>query len=67
MATAKAFNARFRDEFLNDEVFYSLREAQVLIEQWRKHYNTKRSHSAFGYRPPAPEAILPVDPRLVMH
>ena len=38
----ESFNARLRDELLNGEVFYSLREAQILIEQWRKHYNTKR-------------------------
>jgi transposase InsO family protein len=63
----ESFNARFRDEFLNGEVFYSIREAEILIEQWRKHYNTKRPHSALGYRPPAPEAILPMDPRPVMH
>ncbi|MFY0624354.1 MAG: IS3 family transposase, partial [Pelagimonas sp.] len=49
----ESFNARFRDEFLNGEIFYSLREAQILIEEWRKHYNTKRPHSALGYRPPA--------------
>jgi putative transposase len=45
----ESFNARFRDEFLNGEIFYSLREAQILIEEWRKHYNTKRPHSALGY------------------
>ncbi len=43
------------------------REAQILIEQWRKHYNTKRPHSALGYRPPAPEIIIPMDQRPVMH
>ena len=41
---------------LNGEVFYTLKEAKVLIEQWRNHYNTIRPHSALGYRPPAPEA-----------
>ena len=61
------FNARFRDELLNGEIFYSLKEAQIIIEQWRKHYNTKRPHSAPGYRPPAPEAIVPVDQGPVMH
>ncbi|MEC8196619.1 MAG: integrase core domain-containing protein, partial [Pseudomonadota bacterium] len=45
------------------EVFYSLREAEILVEQWRRHYNTKRPHSALGYRPPAPETIVPMDPR----
>ncbi|MEQ9696156.1 IS3 family transposase [Shimia sp. SDUM112013] len=63
----ESFNARLRDELLNGEVFYSLREAQILIEQWRKHYNTKRPHSALGYRPPAPETIIPMEPRPIMH
>jgi hypothetical protein len=63
----ESLNARFRDELLNGEVFYSLREAEILIEQWRKHYNTKRPHSALGYRPPAPETIIPMVPRPVMH
>ena len=45
----------------------SLREAQILIEDWRKHYNTKRPHSALGYRPPAPEAIVLMDQRQTMH
>ena len=54
----ESFNARLRDELLNGEIFYSLKEAQILIEQWRKHYNTKRPHSALGYRPPAPETII---------
>ncbi|MDD9728280.1 IS3 family transposase [Roseovarius sp. SK2] len=63
----ESFNARFRDEFLNGEIFYSLREAQILIEEWRKHYNTKRPHSALGYRPPAPEAIVQMDQRPIMH
>ncbi len=63
----ESFNARFRDELLNGEIFCSLREAQILIEQWRRHYNTVRPHSALGYRPPAPETIVPVDQRPVMH
>ncbi len=63
----ESFNARFRDELLNREVFYSLREAQIVIENWRKHYNTKRPHSALGYRPPAPETIVPIDQRPIMH
>ena len=58
---------RMRDELLNGEIFYSLREAQIIIERWRNHYNTKRPHSALGYRPPAPEATIPVDQRPVMH
>jgi putative transposase len=52
----ESFNGKLRDELLDREVFYSLREAQVLIEAWRRHYNAIRPHSALGYRPPAPEA-----------
>ena len=63
----ESFNARFSDELLNREVFCSLREAQILIEEWRKHYNTKRPHSALGYRPPASETIIPMDPGPIMH
>ncbi len=47
------------DELLDGEIFYSLREAQILIESWRRHYNTVRPHGALGYRPPAPELFLP--------
>ena len=63
----ESFNARFRDELLNGEIFYSLKEAQILIEQCRRYYNTKRPHSASGYRPPAPETLVPMDQRPVMH
>jgi len=42
------FNARFRDELLNAETFYILKEAPIIIEEWRKHYNTKKPHSALG-------------------
>ena len=63
----ESFNARFRDELLNGEVFYTLKEAQIIIEQWRRHYNTIRPHSALGYRPPAPETIIPIDQRPAMH
>ena len=59
----ESFNARFRDELLNGEIFYTLKEAQIIIEEWRKHYNTKRPHSALGYRPPAPETIVSMDQR----
>jgi transposase InsO family protein len=52
----ESFNGKLRDELLNGEIFYSLREAKVVIEQWRIHYNTKRPHSALGYRRPAPGA-----------
>lgn len=54
----ESFNGKMRDELLNLEIFYSLKEAQVLIEMWRKHYNTIRPHSALGYRPPVPAAVL---------
>ena len=63
----ESFNARFRDELLNGEIFYSLREAQSVIEQWRRHYNTKRPHRALGYRPPAPETIVPLPERPTMN
>ncbi len=56
-----------RVELLNGEIFSTLKEAQIIIEEWRNHYNTKRPHSALGYRPPAPETIVPIDPRPVMH
>ena len=51
----ESFNAKLRDELLNGEIFYSLAEAKIVIESWRKHFNTKRPHSSLGYRPPAPE------------
>ncbi len=50
---------RLRDELLNGEIFYTLKEARVLIESWRRHYNAVRPHSSLGYRPPAPETIIP--------
>ena len=55
----ESLNSKLRDELLNGEIFTTLREAQVLIENWRRHYNAIRPHSSLGYRPPAPEAILP--------
>ena len=51
----ESFNGKLRDECLNGEIFYSLKEATVVIEQWRKHYNTIRPHSSLNYRPPAPQ------------
>jgi putative transposase len=56
----ESFNGKLRDELLNREIFTTLGEARVLIEQWRREYNQVRPHSALGYRPPAPEAILSV-------
>ena len=55
----ESFNARLRDELLDAEIFYSLREAQIIIESWRRHYNTVRPHGSIGYRPPAPEVFVP--------
>jgi putative transposase len=54
----ESFNSKLRDELLKGEIFYSLKEARVVIESWRHHYNTVRPHSSLGYRPPAPEAVL---------
>lgn len=53
----ESFNGKLRDELLQREIFYSLEEAKVLIEMWRKHYNTVRPHSSLGYKPPAPETV----------
>lgn len=55
----ESFNGKLRNELLNIEIFDTLLEAQVLVEDWRKHYNHLRPHSALGYKPPAPEAIHP--------
>lgn len=57
----ESFNGKLRDELLNIEIFYSLKEAQVVIEAWRRHYNTIRPHSALGYKPPAPESVDMLD------
>ena len=54
----ESFNGKLSDELLEREIFYSLREAQILVERWRRTYNTVRPHSALGYRPPAPEAAM---------
>ncbi len=58
----ESFNGKLRDECLNGEIFYSLKEAQIVIEKWRMEYNTERPHSALGYRPPAPAAGNPYPP-----
>ena len=55
----ESFNGKMRFELLNGEIFFSLLEAQIIIEKWRKHYNTKRPHSSLGYQPPAPESFRP--------
>jgi len=54
----ESFNSKLRDELLDGEIFYSLAEAKIIIEAWRRYYNTKRPHSSLGYKPPAPEAII---------
>lgn len=60
----ESFNGKLREELLNGEIFCSLKEAKVLIEQWRHHYNTVRPHSSLGYRPPAPQVYMPRPPHL---
>ncbi len=55
----ESFNGKLRDEVLNREIFDTVGEAKVLVERWRNEYNHIRPHSALGYRPPAPETILP--------
>jgi putative transposase len=60
----ESFNGKLPDELLDREIFYTLREARVLIERWRQHDNTVRPHSALGYRPPAPEAVALPHPAL---
>ena len=54
----ESFNGKLRDELLNREIFTTLIEAKILIEEWRKEYNQVRPHSALKYQPPAPEAII---------
>jgi putative transposase len=53
----ESFNSKLRDELLNGEIFYGLAEAKLIIENWRRHYNTRRPHSSQGYRPPAPQVV----------
>ena len=59
----ESFNGKLRDELLNREIFFTLKEAEVLIEQWRVHYNTVRPHSSLGYRAPAPQTVVAVWPQ----
>ncbi len=58
----ESFNGRLRDELLGGEVFYTLQEAKVIIEDWRHHYNHIRPHSALGYKPPMPMMHVSGDP-----
>ena len=55
----ESFNARLRDELLDGEIFYTLKEAQIIVESWRRHYNSIRPHESLGYKPPAPEVFVP--------
>jgi putative transposase len=55
----ESFNARLRDELLDGEIFYTLAEAKIVIESWRRHFNTVRPHGSLGYKPPAPEVFVP--------
>jgi transposase InsO family protein len=48
----ESFHGKLRYELINSEIFYSLKEAQILIEEWRNHYNHIRPHSPLGHRPP---------------
>ena len=63
----ESFNGKLRDELLNGEIFDTILEARLVTEQWRKHYNAIRPHSALGYRPPAPDTIVQMDQTPVMH
>lgn len=58
----ESFNARLRDKLLNGEIFYSLEEVRCVTSWWRDHYNRARPHSSLGFRPPAPETIMPAWP-----
>jgi len=62
----ESFNGKLRDELLDREVFYTLLKVRVLTERYRRTYNRIRPHSSLGYRPPAPEALLPADPVSVL-
>ena len=55
----ESFNARLRDELLDGEIFYSLAEAKIIVESWRRYFNTVRPHGSLGYKPPAPEVFIP--------
>ena len=55
-------NSKLRDELLDGEIFYTLEEARVIIENWRRHYNEVRPHSSLGYKPPAPEILISTRP-----
>ena len=58
----ESFNGKLRDELLDRETFYALREVRILTEQYPHTYNRVRPHSSLGYRPPAPQAVLTAEP-----
>jgi transposase InsO family protein len=62
----ESFNARLRDELLDGEIFYTLKEARIIVESWRRHYNTVRPHGSLGYKPPAPEVFIPAFARTAL-
>jgi len=55
----ESFNARLRDELLNGDIFYTLKEARIIVENWHRYYNTVRPQGSLGYKPPAPEVFIP--------
>ena len=55
----ESFNGSLRDELLDGEIFYTLAEAKIIVESWRRHFNTVRPHGSLGYKPPAPEVFVP--------
>ena len=65
-ATVKPSMSASGDELLNGEFFFTLKEARIITENWREHSNNKSPHNAFGYRPPAPEIIVPMLSKLVV-
>lgn len=58
----ESFNARLRDKLLNGETFHSLPEAEIILENWRRHNNTVGLHASLGHTPPAPEVLIPTWP-----
>lgn len=63
----KSTNAKLKDEVLNVEIFDTILEAKVLIERWRLEYNHVRPHSSRGYKPPAPETVIPSEPKTILY
>jgi transposase InsO family protein len=53
----ESFNVKLRDELLNGEMFYTQKEAKIMIERWQVHYNANKPHTSLGYRPPEPDFI----------